>query len=429
VKFGLFYEIQVPRPWDDRSEERALKEALEQIELADRLGYSTAWAVEHHFLEEYSHCSAPELFLTAAAGRTERIRLGHGIVAVLPEYNHPARVAERIATLDLLSGGRVEFGCGETGSTMEIDGFGADYDRKLESWLEVVAEYPRMFVEVPYGGHDGRAFSMPVRNVIPKPRQKPHPPMWGACTRPEKLPLMGRLGLGAMAFGMLEPEKAAEWARSYYDAFMADDVEPVVYRPNPNICFATGFFCAEREEEAIAKGIDGAHFFTYSLGHWLFNDHVPGKTNMWESFIATRESQGLSREAVTAEGGTLSTAVYEQNQGAKLMGSLQRSVRGAVGTPDQLREFARRWEAAGADELMLVAQTGGTKHEDICDSLELFGRTVMPEFLERDEQARAAKAKRLAEAFERHEERRPAEREIPETVVPPRPLYAVPSRA
>src|ERR671933_1375556 len=123
MRFGLFYEHQLPRPWHAGAEERLLNEALEQVELADRLGFDYVWEVEHHFLEEYSHSSAPEVFLAAAAARTERIRLGHGIVQIPPAVNHPARVAERAATLDLISDGRVEFGTGESSSGAEIGGF------------------------------------------------------------------------------------------------------------------------------------------------------------------------------------------------------------------------------------------------------------------------------------------------------------------
>jgi alkanesulfonate monooxygenase SsuD/methylene tetrahydromethanopterin reductase-like flavin-dependent oxidoreductase (luciferase family) len=122
MKFGIFYEHQLPRPWSADSEHRLLKESLTQIELADGLGYDYAWEVEHHFLEEYSHSSAPEVFLGAASQRTKRIRLGHGIIQ-LPT-NHPIRVAERVATLDLLSGGRVELGLGEGQGPIELHPFG-----------------------------------------------------------------------------------------------------------------------------------------------------------------------------------------------------------------------------------------------------------------------------------------------------------------
>src|SRR6266481_4994773 len=136
MRFGLFYEHQMPRPWDDGGEERRLLDALEQIELADRVGFDYVWEVEHHFLEEYSHSSAPEVFLAAASQRTKRIRLGHGIVQLPPPFNHPARVAERIATLDLISGGRVEFGTGESSSEAELGGFGIEPADKRNMWRE-----------------------------------------------------------------------------------------------------------------------------------------------------------------------------------------------------------------------------------------------------------------------------------------------------
>lgn len=122
MKFGIFYEHQLPRPWSEDSEQVLIQQALEQVELADKLGFDVVWEVEHHFLEEYSHSSAPEVFLAAASQRTTDIRLGHGIIQTAPGYNHPARTAERVATLDLVSGGRVEFGSGESSSAAELEG-------------------------------------------------------------------------------------------------------------------------------------------------------------------------------------------------------------------------------------------------------------------------------------------------------------------
>src|SRR6266571_7468588 len=168
MRFGLFYEHQLPRPWSEGDEERALADALEQVELADRSGFHSAWEVEHHFLEEYSHSSSPEVFLAAASQRTTSIRLGHGIVQLPPEVNHPARVAERIATLDLISGGRVEFGTGEGSSQIELGGFGVPRDDKRAQWEEALDVVTRMFVEEPFAGHDGTWIKMPQRNVLPK---------------------------------------------------------------------------------------------------------------------------------------------------------------------------------------------------------------------------------------------------------------------
>ena len=128
MRFGIFYEHQLPRPWGEDDEYRLLQDALDQVALADRVGIDSVWAVEHHFLEEYSHSSASDVFLAAASQRTQRIRLGLGILPLPPAYNHPARVAETVATLDLVSGGRVEFGTGETSSGAELEGFGVDRD-------------------------------------------------------------------------------------------------------------------------------------------------------------------------------------------------------------------------------------------------------------------------------------------------------------
>ncbi|CAN5715840.1 hypothetical protein BH24ACT3_BH24ACT3_06820 [soil metagenome] len=168
VKFGIFYEHQLPRPWADGAEHRLLKDALDQVELADRLGIDYVWEVEHHFLEEYSHSSAPEVFLAAASQRTSRIRLGHGIVQLPLGFNHTARVAERIATLDLVSDGRVDFGTGEASSETELGGFNIDPETKRDQWDEALDAVTRMFVEEPFAGYDGHFLQMPPRNVVPK---------------------------------------------------------------------------------------------------------------------------------------------------------------------------------------------------------------------------------------------------------------------
>ena len=198
----------------ERSEHKLLKDALEQVELADRLGFDYVWEVEHHFLEEYSHSSAPEVFLAAAAARTERIRLGHGIVQIPPAVNHPARVAERVATLDLVSDGRVDFGTGESSSAAELGGFLVDRTRKREMWEDAIDAITRMFVEEPFAGWDSEFWRMPPRNVVPKPLQQPHPPLWVACSRRETIQFAARNGIGALSFSFVEPEDAGQWVRS-----------------------------------------------------------------------------------------------------------------------------------------------------------------------------------------------------------------------
>src|SRR5215813_12372870 len=177
MKFGIFYELSVPRPWDRESERKVYMNALEQVRLADELGFDSVWAVEHHFLEAYSHCSSPELFLTACAMQTRRIRVGHGAVVCVPQMNHPVRVAERAAVLDILSGGRLELGTARSSTWTELGGFEADPETTKKTWDEYVRVLPKMWTQERFA-HQGVSFSMPERAILPKPLQKPHPPLW-----------------------------------------------------------------------------------------------------------------------------------------------------------------------------------------------------------------------------------------------------------
>src|SRR6516165_5817688 len=211
-----FYELQLPRPWEPDGELTLYHNALEQLELADRLGYDFAWEVEHHFLEEYSHSPAPEVFLAAASQRTKQIRLAHGIMQLTTV--HPARVAERIAALDLVSRGRVEFGMGESASITELEPFDRAFEEKRAVWEDAVRAVIPMFKE---GGceYHGTHFDFPLRNVVPKPLQKPHPPLWVACSQLETIEMAGRRGLGALAFQFLSADAAHAWVHAYYNAF------------------------------------------------------------------------------------------------------------------------------------------------------------------------------------------------------------------
>jgi alkanesulfonate monooxygenase SsuD/methylene tetrahydromethanopterin reductase-like flavin-dependent oxidoreductase (luciferase family)/putative sterol carrier protein len=368
------------------------------VELADRVGFHSVWEVEHHFLEEYSHSSAPEVFLAAASQRTRSIRLGHGIVQLPPGYNHPARVAERVATLDLVSGGRVEFGTGESSSQMELGGFGVDRATKHEQWAEALDAITRMFVEEPFAGFDGRWVKMPQRSVVPKPAQRPHPPLWVACSRRDAILMAARKGLGALSFSFVEPEDAKEWVDAYYAIVTSEECVPAGFEVNPNVAVVVPFMCHEDEETAIERGIDGAHFFGYSLAHYyVFGRHHPGFTNVWEEFEANRREMGFAREIVRADEAPLGVSLLQQGLG---------SLRGAVGTPAQITELVERYEAAGVDQVIFVSQAGRNRHEHICESIELFGKEVLPRFAERAEERELAKRERLAGAVERAMARR-----------------------
>ena len=412
MRFGIFFEHQIPRPWEDGDEAKLMAEALEQAELADRLGYHYLWEVEHHFLEEYSHSSAPEVFLGAASQRTKNIRLGHGIMQTAPQYNHPARVAERISTLDLVSGGRVEFGSGESGTLVELDGFNISREEKRAAWREGLDVAIRCMTESPFTGVDGTYVTMPTRNVVPKPVQRPHPPLWLACSRRDTILLAAELGMGALSFAFMDPEAAREWVVDYEAAL--DRCVPVGFTVNPELASCLPMMCHEDEAEALNRGLEGANFFGYSLGHYhAFGDHKPGVTNVWEEFQAKRAQQGYDP--------SVSVAMAQKKLGAKLMaGQTPAGLRGAVGTPDQLREFMRHYEQVGVDQMIFNLQAGRNSHEHICEALDLFGTKVLPEFLDRDEEQRAVKARRLEPVIERALARREkaAETEEVEAVEP-----------
>jgi alkanesulfonate monooxygenase SsuD/methylene tetrahydromethanopterin reductase-like flavin-dependent oxidoreductase (luciferase family) len=406
MRFGIFYEHQNPRPWEQqRSEHALIKDALTQVELADRLGFDYVWEVEHHFLEEYSHSSAPEVFLAAAAARTQRIRLGHGIVQIPPAVNHPARVAERVATLDLVSDGRVDFGTGESSSAAELGGFLIDRTRKREMWEDAMDAIARMFVEEPFAGWDSEFWSMPPRNVVPKPLQKPHPPLWVACSRRETIQFAARNGIGALSFSFVEPEDAGHWVEEYYALIESDECVPVGFSVNPAVAVVLPMMLHEDEATAIDRGIDGAHFFGYSLAHYYgMGQHQPGRTVVWDEFLANRDERGFARSLITPDAAPLAVKIMQHGLG---------SLRGAIGTPEQVLDLCKRYEAVGVDQVIFVLQAGPNRHDDICESLELFAKRVMPEFTLDREHRERTKREQLTPAVTRALARRSALREPP----------------
>jgi alkanesulfonate monooxygenase SsuD/methylene tetrahydromethanopterin reductase-like flavin-dependent oxidoreductase (luciferase family) len=392
VKFGIFYEHQLPRPWGPDDEHRMMKNALEQVELADRLGIDYVWEVEHHFLDEYSHSSAPEVFLAAASQRTSRIRLGHGIIPLPVPYNHPARVAERVATLDLVSDGRVEFGTGETSSEAELGGFGVPRETKRAQWEEALDAITRMMVEEPFAGYDGTYVKMPVRNVVPKPLQKPHPPLWVACGRKETIHVAATKGIGALSFAFISDEEAKGWVDDYYATLASEACVPGGFAVNPNIAVVLPLMCHRDEQTAIDRGLDGGHFMFFSLlHHYVFGRHQPGRTDVWKEFEEKRHLFGFDRSIASTTG---------QPLGIRFFDGQKDSVRGAVGTPDQIRGLLQAYADAGVDQIMFIAQAGKNRHEDVCESLELFAKEVLPDFAEREDEREAAKAERLVPAIE-----------------------------
>jgi alkanesulfonate monooxygenase SsuD/methylene tetrahydromethanopterin reductase-like flavin-dependent oxidoreductase (luciferase family) len=354
MKFGIFYELQLPRPWRGDGELKLYQDALAQLELADRLGYDFAWEVEHHFLEEYSHSPVPEAFLGAASQRTKNIRLGHGIIQLTT--SHPARVAERVAVLDLLSNGRCEFGMGESASITELEPFGRGMEDKREVFEEAVRAIFPMFKE---GGsqHHGKYFDMPLRNVVPKPVQKPHPPLWMACSQLETIERAGRNGFGALGFQFVSADAAHAWVHAYYNAITKRLHKLADYIINPNIALVSFFMCAKTDDEARRRA-DGATFFQFALRFYGNQPGrkrpAPGTVNMWDEYNAWKHANPHQQEKA-------------------LHGGL-------IGSPETLRRKLARFETSHIDQVILLNQAGKNSHEHICESLELFAGEVMAEF-------------------------------------------------
>jgi alkanesulfonate monooxygenase SsuD/methylene tetrahydromethanopterin reductase-like flavin-dependent oxidoreductase (luciferase family) len=350
------------KPWEENEEFNTFHEALEQIELADQVGFDYAWEVEHHFLVEYSHSSAPEVLLAAASQRTKNIRLGHGVALLPYPFNHPIRVAERAAALDILSKGRVELGTGRSITEQELGGFDIDPADSRPMWEEAIQMIPKMWTQDTFSW-EGDYFNVPPRNVIPKPVQKPHPPMWMACTQPESFRLAGSKGLGALSFGFIAPGVLEASLSVYRQAI--GEAQPVGQFIN-NQFAATTFACvAPTDEEALENGRPAAEFFQQSLGilfvPWAKKENVP-ETYQYYATMAQLVEQRLAQ----SDGSEFDQA-WES-------GAI------AIGSPERVRKVCEMYEKAGVDQLILMVQAGRISDESCKQTIRLFGEEIIPHF-------------------------------------------------
>ena len=358
MEFGVFHSGHV-RTQADAATQRAVehRRLLDEVEVAvtaDRVGFKYGWFTEHHFLREYSHVSANEVLMGYVAARTERIHLGSGIFNITPPVNHPARVAERVAMLDHLSGGRFELGVGRGSSSTEYQGFGIpDAETTRELFDETLPELVRMLTTDPYE-HDGAAFSMPSRSVLPRPWTQPHPPLWLACGSPATFEKAGRLGMGALCFTMGEPEDLAPLIETYRDAVAACD-EPVGGFVNANVACVSMLLCLEDRDRAVEtfRTIGAAHYQSLVV-RWL--DSIPLPVDIDRESFSVPEPTVDELYAAVADG------------------------RRSLGAPEDVARSVARWEAAGADQLIFGVLNNTLPLEIAQESLEVFGREVIPAF-------------------------------------------------
>jgi alkanesulfonate monooxygenase SsuD/methylene tetrahydromethanopterin reductase-like flavin-dependent oxidoreductase (luciferase family) len=356
LEFGLFVQGYVPEARskvDPEAEHKALLEETEYVIQADQSGFKYAWASEHHFLEEYSHLSANEVFLGYLAAATERIHLGSGIFNPLAPVNHPVKVAEKVTMLDHLSKGRFEFGTGRGAGSHEILGFMpgiTDMNHTKEIWEETIAEFPKMFLQEEYEGFKGKHWSLPPRKVFPKPYGKAHPAMWYAAGSPSSYAMAAKKGLGVLGFSV-QKVSDMEWVLEQYKTAIRD-AKAIGAFVNDNVMVTSTAICAETHEKAVEIAVNA-------------------NMNRFQSLVFRYHDTFPRPEAIPQWPETLP----EYN--AEIIELLIAEELLICGDPSEVRAQCKRWEQAGADQLSFGLPTGVSK-EDTLTTIKLIGEHVIP---------------------------------------------------
>ena len=356
MEFGIFIQNYVPnfrREQDPDAEHTVITEELRTVEAADKAGFKYALIPEHHFLDEYSHLSANDVVTGYLARATERIHIVAAIFNPLPQVNHPAKVAERVAMLDHLTGGRFEFGTGRGAGSHEILGFlpgMTDLSHTRDIWEDEIAEFPKMWMQDTYEGYQGRYWQLPARKVLPKPWKKPHPPMWYAAGNPTSYEMAARKGLGVLGFSVGDLNDMAKVVDVYKNAI--SEAEPIGAFVNDNICVTSAAFVKPTHDAAVKSAVD-ARLSYLQTQVFRYHDTFPHPPAVpyWPQQIP-------DYDAATIEG----------------MASIGAAI---CGDPGEALEQCRRWEAAGCDQL--IFGTGCATVDDTLEMIELMGKHVIPE--------------------------------------------------
>lgn len=352
MKFGLMCQIQMPRPWRPDAEQTAYRSALDHVVAAEAAGFTHLWVTEQHFFREIGHCSSPDMFLAAASQRTKTMRLGFGVILV-PCHN-PFMVAERVATLDVLSGGRAEFGFGRGTSPYIVEGLGFDPAAGREVGEEALKAVLMMHENEWFPGHEGTHFKLAARHVVPRPVQKPHPPLWIAASNFETYPHAGRMGVGLMGVTRNTPEETRPAITAYREALRTADPRNFVGRfANPHVgAFAIG--CVLDDDRAGRAAACAA-------ARWYYGDN----------------DAELNRARFTTGGGV--QKVFEKISG-RSDDELIADAMAIGGNPDTVCRQVEKWAEAGLDQLAFLLQAGRTTHDQVMRSIELVGEKVISRF-------------------------------------------------
>ncbi len=357
MRFSLLYEIALPMELEaaGKTESEAFWEAVEQIRYAEEMGFDAVWLVEHHFLEDLSRSSASDIFLAAIAQHTKRIRIGLGVVLMPTPYSHPFKIAERVASLDIVSRGRVEFGCGRSTTAEELDGFGVPTDQARQMMVEAMRVVPQMWRQREFPGFKGAYMDLPARVVVPKPVQKPHPPMWMACGSPTSFHLAGELGVGCLSFTISTPTELAKSLEHYREG--QKTAKPVGDFVNNNIAGFTTLYVGD--DDAAARERGGLN----SIGHH-------GRVLKYIRDVPQRAGYNEASHSREGRASVVGTDVQLAIEEARV----------CVGGVATVENIIRQWEAIGIDEFMGVVQFNEITHEESMRTIRLMGEQVIPKF-------------------------------------------------
>jgi alkanesulfonate monooxygenase SsuD/methylene tetrahydromethanopterin reductase-like flavin-dependent oxidoreductase (luciferase family) len=391
VIFDLFNELQMPRPWGPDHERRVFANALEQAMLADQLGYGCWWSVEHHCAPEFSYSSAPELMNAAIAQRTQRLRVGHAGVLTPYRINHPLRVAERAAVLDHLSDGRVELGLARSGGA-EWATFGIDADATLAELEEAARLMVTAWTEPEFTWESER-LSIPLRTVVPKPVQSPHPALWQTVSSPGSFRMAGELGLGILCTTLLSPVSVLEAMLVDYEAGLAAPREPVGRFVNDQRGVFTFVFCTETVDDAIESRAAEAAMWYVNAAPKVFS--VPRK--VWTNLIRGNVNAGDPGRGRVAVDQSEVLGELDPDDPNEIIRLMNRQVLGLpidpveayeaiehqdsviVGDVATCRRKIEKYRDAGFGRLMCLMQFGHLPHEAVMGSIRRVGEVLIPE--------------------------------------------------
>jgi alkanesulfonate monooxygenase SsuD/methylene tetrahydromethanopterin reductase-like flavin-dependent oxidoreductase (luciferase family) len=370
MKFSIIYEAQMV-DISRQSEAKVFQDMVDQALLAEEMGFDCIWAVEHHCLTRYAHMSAPETFLAFIAGATKRIHVGHGVVCLPFKMNHPIKVAERIATLDLLSQGRLHFGVGKGGTPQETGAFSTQLSEVTSQVDESMYLIPKMWMQDEIEHHG--LIDIPSRPIHPKPYQDPHPPMYMACTRHDSLHTAGSRGLGALVMGFNGAHEIAERNEAYRKAFRERKPEDQVgFRPTEHLAALCATVILDDRAKARRIGIRGQRFFAESIAYWYAGGAPPQVDDLDEETQLEQLKQSEGRMvAFLGDHGipVLSDATGNYNIDED-----------AYGTPADAIRQVEKIIAAGADEILFLVQMGTIPHEISMETIRNLGEHVIPHF-------------------------------------------------